>query len=692
MSRFNHKFSISFNGIIYRLLITLAAVTALMVLIPHIGTGMIEYKIGKPWLGNDIVAQNDFPLLKPDSVRKKEEQKVRENFKPVYELDAKMAKTQFNNVVNEYNDPDSLKFRKYLLDKLKKLYDAGIMTEEDFLRETKEKRQTFTVSLQRTKGEQRSLNAVYTPRSAYNYIMANIDTARYSKAAFSQQNIAKYIQPNLKYDKARSETQLKEEIKNITKYSGEVLKGANIVRHGDIVTEETALILTSMQEQNKTNKVSTIEIFMQRAGQAIFLLVLIVGTFFFLRLFRMDYLCNMRTLIFIILLLFSFPAITYVVSKWNVNPYVIPYCMVPIFLRVFTDSRTAFFVHIISVLLSAIAVSHPFEFIFIQISAGMVVIYSTKQMSSRSELFQTVMYIILCSLLCMLCFDLINGSFFTTEEVNEIDYIMIIANGLLLMISYLLLFPFERIFRFTSNVTMVELSNTNNEILRRLSEEAPGTFQHSLQVANLASEVARKIGAETQLVRTGALYHDIGKLENPIYFTENQRGVNPHDALSYAQSAQIIISHVHKGLELAEKHKLPPVIREFIATHHGAGMTRYFLIKQQNAHPNDVIDERPFTYPGPNPHTMEQAILMMADSVEAASRSLSDYTEESISTLVDKIVDGQTREGFFNLCPITFQDIATAKQVFKEKLMVIYHTRISYPELNKTVQTGSTSK
>ncbi|MBR5607978.1 MAG: HDIG domain-containing protein [Bacteroidaceae bacterium] len=272
------------------------------------------------------------------------------------------------------------------------------------------------------------------------------------------------------------------------------------------------------------------------------------------------------------------------------------------------------------------------------------------------------------------------------------DYIYLGIAGILSTISYLLIFAIERLFGFTSNVTLVELSNINNQILRRLSEEAPGTFQHTMQVANLAAEVANHIGAKSQLVRTGALYHDIGKLENPVFFTENQTGVNPHEGLSLEESAQIIIGHVRDGLRLAEKHKLPKVIMDFICTHHGKSMAKYFYISYKNQFPDKEIDETLFTYPGPNPATTEQAILMMADGVEAASRSLPSYTEESISALVDKIIDGQIREGYFNQCPITFLDIQAAKEVFKSKLKTIYHTRISYPELKPAAEEAPKKK
>ena len=278
-------------------------------------------------------------------------------------------------------------------------------------------------------------------------------------------------------------------------------------------------------------------------------------------------------------------------------------------------------------------------------------------------------------------FELIHEDDLT--KLNTRMYIYFMINGILLLFAYPLLFLLEKIFGFTSDVTLVELSNINNSLLREMSEVAPGTFQHSLQMANLAAAAANKIGGKSQLVRTGALYHDIGKMVNPAFFTENQSGVNPHKSLSYEQSAQVIISHITDGLKLAEKHNLPKVIKDFISTHHGRGLTKYFYISYKNEHPDEEVDEEKFRYPGPNPFTKEQAVLMMADSVEAASRSLPEYTEESISTLVDKIIDTQVSEGYFKECPITFKDIATVKALFKEKLKTMYHTRISYPELRK---------
>ncbi len=700
MSRFNHNQKLSTSGIIYRLLTTAVAVALLLILLPYGEDGMYEYSIGKPWHDNTIIAKEGFPLLKPDSLLKMEQKRAMEEYKPVYEMNPNVESQQIGAFSKQFNQTLSstipYAYRDYALRILKEVYKAGIMNAADYEGEQHAGRRALTISI-KNNGTSRDLKDVYTPKTAYEHIINNADTARYRRAILQRINLSTYLQANLTYDKFRSESQLQMLEKSVSRFSGMIQSGQEIVHRGQIVDEKTYLALRSMETYHNKEEDSKAEFLTQRLGQLVMIGIIVICLFFYYKQFRTDYLSNMRTMLFIIIMAFFFPALTYILQRINISAYIVPYCMLPIFLRVFTDSRTAFIMHVGIILLSAIAVTHQFEFIFMEITAGLVAIYSMRHMSNRSELFQTVMYVTLASLVCWLCFDLVSKSFFNANSIDYMPYALIIANGGILMISYLLLIPFERLFRFTSNVTLVELSNTNNEILRRLSEEAPGTFQHSLQVANLASEVAGKIGANTQLVRTGALYHDIGKLDNPFYFTENQKGTNLHDNLSYTHSAQIITSHVNNGLELAEKHRLPAIIREFIATHHGTGKARYFLTLQRNAHPNDTIDERPFTYPGPNPHTVEQAILMMADAVEAASRSLKDYTEESVSNLVDRIIDSQMQEGFFNHCPITFEDISTAKQVFKEKLKIIYHTRISYPELNKEAkeaeedQTGSAS-
>ena len=417
-------------------------------------------------------------------------------------------------------------------------------------------------------------------------------------------------------------------------------------------------------------------------GQILYVSIFIICFTFYLTLFRKDYFEKVRSAAMLYALIVVFVVTASMMVKHSVlHIYILPFAMIPIFVRVFMDSRTAFIVHMTTVLICACILQHPLEFIAVETVAGMIAIYSLRELSSRSQLFWTAVLITVGMALTNLALDWIDHS--DISSINLSEYNIIVVNGLLLFCSYPLLYLIEKAFGFTSNITLIELSDMNKELLRKMSEVAPGTFQHSIQVGNLAAEIANKIGAKSQLVRTGALYHDIGKIINPIYFTENQSGVNPHQKMGSIDSAQMIISHVTEGIKLAEKYNLPNIIRDFISTHHGQGKAKFFYVQYKNNHPNDDVDELLFTYPGPNPFTKEHAILMMADTVEAASRSLPDYTEKTIRELVNRLIDAQVSEGYFKECPITFRDIAYAKTVLIEKLKTIYHTRLSYPELKK---------
>ncbi len=692
MKQHSRHREVTFSEYAFRVLAVLASIALLVVFIPRSGSVQFEYSIGKPWYGSSIIAEETFPLLKSDSLLNAERMNSRRHYKPIYELTSELGTTQINKFISDYNsklsDNVPQSYKEYLVEKLAEIYENGIVSAEDYESLKKDKCQAITISV-KNEGRTQEKKNLYSPKTAYEYILNCADSADLHRNVLQDCNISKYIVVNLSYDEKRSESLYESIERSISKYRGEILAGQEIVHRGQIVDGNTYLALRSLETFNKNvQRKSQTERLTQVAGQALYVTLVIVCLLCFFLQFRSTYLEKNSTIMFVVVMTLVFPLITYALTKQGISThiaFVVPYCIVPIFVHVFLDSRTAFITHLCCVMLCSIAVPYHFEFFVTQFIAGMVAIYSMKQLTQRSELFKTVIFVTLASLLCYLCFDMTNMVFFQSGGFDRTPYYLILANGVLLLISYLLLFPFERIFKFTSNVTLIELSNTNNEILRHLSEEASGTFQHSMQVANLAAEVANKIGANSQLVRTGALYHDIGKLHNPVYFTENQSGNNPHDELTRVHSARLIISHVEEGLALAEKYQLPTVIREFIATHHGTSKTKYFYVSYKNEHPDEVFDESPFTYPGPNPNTLEQAILMMADAIEAASRSLKEYTEENINELVEHIIDAQVSEGFFNDCPITFESISEAKKVFKEKLKTIYHTRISYPELQGNV-------
>ena len=508
------------------------------------------------------------------------------------------------------------------------------------------------------------------------------DTTRLKPEVLRRLGLNAYLNSNLSYDQKRTESAREEMLNNYSWANGIVVSGQKIIDRGEIVSRETYNILLSYQKESLKRQGSITQKRFMLLGQVLFVSILMICFMLYLDLFRQDYYKRYGSLALLFaLIMFYCVGTNIMIANMFFNVYIIPYAMLPIIVRVFLDSRTAFMAHIITILICSISLRYPHEFILTQLSAGLVAIFSLRELSQRSQLFRTAFLTLLTYAAIYFAFELI-----TENDLNKINggmYIYLGINALFLLFTYPLLFLIEKAFGFTSNVTLVELSNINTPLLRQMSETVPGTFQHSMQMANLAAEAANRIGANSQLVRTGALYHDIGKMENPAFFTENQSGVNPHKSLSYEQSAQVVISHVTNGLKLAEKHNLPKVIRDFISTHHGAGTTKYFYISWKNEHSGEEPPKEMFHYPGPNPFTKEQAILMMADAVEAASRSLPEYTEESINNLVERIIDSQVGEGFFTLCPITFKDIATVKTVFKEKLRTIYHTRISYPELKK---------
>jgi hypothetical protein len=525
------------------------------------------------------------------------------------------------------------------------------------------------------------ISKVYSVVSAYEQIFEDEVLATH-REILQKCNLNDYITPNLKYDKERSEASLNDLQNSIPLASGLVQRGEKIIDRGDIVDGKTYNKLLSFQKEMERQNVDQEKIRLNIMGQILYTAILLTCFTIFLTLFRKDYFEKVRSTAMIYALIVLFTIIASLMVVHNVlHVYIVPFAMVPIFIRVFMDSRTAFMAHTTMILTCACFLQYPLEFVAVELVAGLVAIFSLRELSSRSQLFWTAVSVTLAAILTNLALDWIRINDLAKISYSEYNYLVI--NGVLLFCSYPLLYVIEKAFGFTSNITLIELSDMNKELLRKMSEIAPGTFQHSIQVGNLAAEIANKIGAKSQLVRTGALYHDIGKIANPIYFTENQSGVNPHEKMENIDSAQMIISHVTEGTKLAEKYNLPNEIKDFITTHHGQGKTKYFYVQYKNAHPDEDVDDLLFTYPGPNPFTKEQAILMMADTVEAASRSLPDYTEKSIRELVERLIDGQVADGFFRDCPITFRDIAYAKTVLIEKLKTIYHTRLSYPELKK---------
>ena len=642
-----------------------------------------EYEQGRPWRYNSLIATFDFPVYKtPDEV-KAERDSALSQFQPFYTEDVQIAQRQIAAFETAWRAGRFGDVPAHCLNHVDKMlrgvYEAGMVPSADLSQMAKERTPGVRV-VEGTEAVTRPITELYSTRSAYEYIVY-ADTINFPRELLARCNINEYLSPNLSIDSAKTSAVREDLLAAVSPASGMVQSGQRIIDRGEIISAEQYKILQSFERETVRRNDPSKGMWQVVTGQVIFVLCVIVAFVFYLRLFRREYLRSPHSILLLSSLIAIFPLITYaMVDQKFLNVYMVPYAMVPIFVRIFMDSRTAFMTMVCSVILSSLALHSNYEFVVVQFMSGMTAIYALRDLTERSQLLRVALAVFVTSSAIMLGYDLSQGIEFS--HLDRSMYVYNAVNGVLLLFAYPLLYMIEKLFGFTSSVTLVELSNTNNSVLRRMSKVAQGTFVHSLQVANLAAEVADKIGAKPQLVRTGALYRDIGKMLNPAFFTENQTGVNPHDELTEERSAQIIISHVTEGLKLADKYHLPKVIRDFISTHHGRSQVKYFYIQWKNKHQGEEPDAKLFTYPGPNPFTREQAILMMCDAVEASSRSLKEFTEESIKELVNRIIDGQVQAGYFRECPITFRDIADAKRVLAESLKTIYHTRIAYPELN----------
>ena len=686
MKTLNEKRPFSYKDLLYKTLIFITTVSIIVYFLPKEGKfNYDEFEINTPWKYGLLQASFDFPIYKNEQQVQKEQDSILATYQPYFHLDKEVGKNMQKRLKEDYNKNlrnvlPVANYIRYIERSLEDIYNHGIISAEDITLINQDSVERIQL-IDKNIGVEKNVEELYTIKEAYEHLL-DVDTAYYDKRILQLCNLNNYLTPNLIYDKEKSESSKKDLLSKISWSNGYVLNGQKIVDRGEIINEQTYNILLSLQKEWEDRSKSTKETRMTILGQVLFVSIFVLFFMIYLELFRKKYYERKGTLTLLFALVVIFPVILSIMVAQNIGSvYIVPFAMIPIIVGIFLDSRTAFVAHIIIILLCSITLRYPYEFIVLQMSAGMAAIYSLRELSQRSQLFRTAVIVFACYALLYFAFALIQDDDLT--KLNTRMYIYFGINGILLLFAYPLLFILEKTFGFTSNVTLVELSNINNSLLREMSEIAPGTFQHSLQMANLAAEAANKIGANSQLVRTGALYHDIGKTLNPAFFTENQSGTNPHKSLSYEQSAQVIINHITDGIKLAEKHNLPKVIKDFIRTHHGAGVAKYFYISYKNEHPDEEVDISMFSYPGPNPFTKEQAILMMADAVEAASRSLPEYTEESINGLVEKIVDGQVSDGYFKECPITFKDIALVKALFKEKLKTVYHTRITYPELKK---------
>lgn len=641
-----------------------------------------QFAPGKPWSYDLLTASFDFPIFKDETELKREQDSILHYFVPYFNINQGLTKTQLSKFIKSSEAVDSVALskneRELLATKLKQIYHAGIMSSAQMQDLQELGIESISVIDSNLIAKEVPLTEVYTPRSAYDFLC---QTNTIDNKSLRACNLNHYLEENLTYDVNKSEQVRTKLLENISQTSGLVQAGQRIIDRGEIIDNHTFKILNSLKIITERDQISDKNQYWVMAGELLLIIGLLLLFFLYLHLFRPLIFNSNRDILFIMLMVVGMIALaSFIIRFTSFNVYIIPFALLPIIIRTFFDSRTALFAHIITILLTSFMVPAPFEFLLLQITVGMTVVSSLKEMSQRSQLIQTALLVFSSYSMMYLAISLIREG--SLEKINWVVFGIFGLNGLLQLFAYGLIYIFEKVFGFLSNVTLVELSNINNKLLMEFSEKAPGTFQHALQVSNLATEAAKKINANTLLVRTGALYHDIGKMVNPMFFTENQTpNVNPLADMPLEEAAQIVIGHVAEGIKLADKYKLPGKIKAFILTHHAESKTAYFYNTLRNNFPDQAIDESKFTYPGPIPGSKETTIVMMADAVEASSRSLKDYNEQTIDELVERIINGQIANGSFKNAPISFKDVEIIKAIFKDKLKNMYHNRISYPEL-----------
>ncbi len=659
-------------------------VLLIVFLFPKEGKFRYLFTEGKPWRYGLLTAPFDFPIYKSQSELKKEQDSILLQYQPYFSLEQDVTKIKLSEFEKKEQNRIlhlNYAYTNYLKKTLNNIYAAGIISISDYEFLQKNNFSGFMV-IEENIAIQHDIKNTFTTRSAYSYILDNCPP-NLDPEILRSLSLDNYLSENLKYDSDMSDKVKNELLLLVSPAGGLIQAGEKIVDRGEIVDKKTFDILSSLRQVTETRSGTV-----QRQGWlfvGVFILIVIFMTYFYLYLyyFRKDIYKKNKDVFFLFSMIGLFVILTEICVNYRLfNVYIIPYAIIPIVIRTFFDSRTARSAHNITIIICSLMVPFPFEFIILQFSTSLIVVYSLTMLTKRSQLIS-------CSFLVLLTYIVIylGLTLFQEGDISKINWMMFAyfgINFIFLMFAYSFIYIVERTFGYISGVTLVELSDINSPILRKLSEMAPGTFQHSLQVSILGSSVANKVGANPLLIRTGALFHDIGKIENPAYFTENQVGENnPHKHIPYVKSAEIIIKHVTDGEKIAKKNNLPEMLIDFIRTHHGKGITKYFYNSYKNEFPDVQIDISKFTYPGPNPQTKEQAILMMADAVEAASRSLTDYTEESISELVNKIIDSQIKEGLLSESPLTFKNIGDIKAILIEKLINMFHSRIAYPELKE---------
>ena len=671
------------QSLIYKYFLYIVSVGCIVFFFPKGGQFKYEFQKGKPWQYANLYAPFDFSIKKSAEEIAKAREEVEKNQIDYYYYDeATVAEVSKNFDENFPKVFTSQKFNEAQLNTLKKtgrallstIYEYGILDKGEGLEASK-----TLYLLKNNEASRIRTEDLFRPANISDFISQSLREKRLqSFEPYYNQLFFDIIKPNVSYDAVLSKKELEDELSKVSVTRGNVDEGKLIIAKGEVVEASNLNILNSLKAEYESELWTESNYYFILFGYTILVALVLMMLILFLKKYRAEIYRNNVKVTFIFFNILNMVFITTMVVKYNpIYVFVVPLCILPLILKTFFDARLGLFVHVLTVLILGFVVPNSFEYIFLQIIAGIVTILTVSELYKRANLFLSVGQITLIYIIGYFAFHIIHEG--NLDNVHWFTFGFFFLNGMITLFAQPLIYIYEKIFGMVSDVSLLELSDTNSKLLKELSNKAPGTFHHSLQVANLAEAAANEIGANALLVRVGALYHDIGKMNNPMYFTENQiTNVNPHNELSPRNSATIIINHVIDGIEIARRNNLPDRVIDFIRVHHGTSIVYYFYKKQQEKEEN--VNEKDFRYPGPIPFSRETAILMMADSVEAASKSLTNPTFQIINQFVDKIVAGQMEANQFLNSDITFKEIESVKKVLKQKLTNIYHLRIEYPE------------
>lgn len=679
----------SYYHFFYIALVFFISILILYLTIPGESRFRYEFQKNAPWRHETLIAPFNFAILKTDELIGQERDSIQRQFIPYYKKDTLTGIQQSRNFesrlkqVSERIAVLSPKIIASLTEYLTQLYDSGIIDQSPDKHPLLKNKDEIYVVTGKT-AEKTPVRSIYSLKSAFQAVNDTLSRfpGNQMRMLNQQVNLSDYIQANLSYDANFNAQELAQLMNSVSLTQGMVQAGERIIFSGDLVTPEKYQILESLKKSYETKQGQDIDRYLLIIGKLVLIIACLLLLILYLAFFRPEIFRQKQHLTFILFILILMVIISrFIIVNDQPNIYVIPVAILPILFRIFFDSRTAIYGLMVTCLLIGYFAPNNYEFIFLHLIAGLISVFTLYKLHRRSHLVFTALWVLIAYSVLFLALSMVQEGNMDMIRWQNLKWFG--ANAVLILLVYPLVYIFEKLFGFVSDVTLIELSNTNQPLLRKLAEDAPGTFQHSLQIANLAEAVIHRIGGNPFLAYAGALYHDIGKMNQPVYFIENQAaGMNPHDKLNYRESAKVIIDHVTEGVRLARKHKLPDVLIHFITTHHGTTKAKYFYTLYRNEHPDEPIDPKEFSYPGPRPHNKETSVVMLIDGIEAATRSLKDKTPEAIRELIDRMVREKLDDGQLDDADLSMGEIRILKETLLEKLLNIYHVRIEYPKEN----------